>query len=234
MRNQRLEQLVLDSKDDNQKMNDLLEAYKPFIASCTQKTSGKYLKYGSDDELSIAMMAFVLAVKKYKPEYGDFLNFSKTVIRSKVIDYYRSQKKHTRKLIYLKQNSDEQEEQDKLEAQASMIVYSEEKTREDRVLEIQTLKDKLNCYDINFIELENVAPKNKQTKKVCRDVILYIVNNPAVLNEVLYNKNLPLAQIEKVLGIRRKKFERHRKYIITVLIIKTGDYPYLAEYVKDL
>lgn len=227
-----LEHMVLESKSDEEKLNDLLESYKPFIASCTNKVSGKFLRYGADDELSIAMMAFVQAVRNYIPENGDFLNYAKVIIRNKVIDYYRSQNKHNNRMIYLKTGDDETE--DTFEIQVSMEAYDEEKAKADRILEINLLKETLSHYDISFWDLESVAPKNKKTRKICKDVICFICNNPILLSEVLKNKNLPAAQIEKGLNIKRKKFERHRKYILTVLIIKTGDFPYLSEYIKGL
>lgn len=227
-----LEHMVLESKSDEEKLNDLLESYKPFIASCTNKVSGKFLRYGADDELSIAMMAFVQAVRNYIPENGDFLNYAKVIIRNKVIDYYRSQNKHNNRMIYLKTGDDETE--DTFEIQVSMEAYDEEKAKADRILEINLLKETLSHYDISFWDLESVAPKNKKTRKICKDVICFICNNPMLLSEVLKNKNLPAAQIEKGLNIKRKKFERHRKYILTVLIIKTGDFPYLSEYIKGL
>lgn len=229
---EQLEHLVLESKYNEDKLNDLLESYKPFIASCTNKVSGKFLRYGADDELSIAMMAFVQAVRNYIPENGDFLNYAKVIIRNKVIDYYRSQKKHTDRVIYLKAGDDEKE--DAFEIQVSMDAYDEEKAKADRILEINMLKEKLSNYGISFWDLESVAPKNKKTRKICKDVICFIYNNPILLNEVLKNKILPTTQIEKGLRIKRKKFERHRKYILTVLIIKTGDFPYLSEYIKGL
>lgn len=232
MNYENLEHIVLESKENKDKLNDLLEAYKPFIASCTQKVSGKFLQYGIDDELSIAMMAFVQAVKRYLPENGDFLKFAGIIIRNKVIDYYRGQKKHASNLIYLK--TDDTETEDVLDIKASMEAFEEEKLKEERLSEIAALKEKLKNYNISFWELENAAPKNKHTRKVCKDVIYLVMNNPILLNEVLHNKSLPLSQIEKKLGINRKKFERHRKYILTVLIIKSGDYPYLSNYIKEV
>lgn len=232
MKNRQLEQLVLESREDQQKLNDLLEAYKPFIASCVQKLSGKYLRYGSDDELSVGMMAFVQAVKGYKPLYGEFLSYASAIIRNKVIDYYRGQKKHSDKLVYLKPDQDEMEET--IDLRASLASYGEEKSRQDRVLEIKTLKEVLERYDIHLSELENVSPKNKQTKHICKQVIQYITGYPAMTEETLRSGHLPLAQIEKELQMKRKKFERHRKYIIAVLLIKTGDYPYLTEYVRGM
>ncbi len=232
MKNRQLEQLVLESRKDQQKLNDLLEAYKPFIASCVQKLSGKYLRYGSDDELSIGMMAFIQAVKGYKPLYGEFLGYASTIIRNKVIDYYRGQKKHSDKLVYLRPDQDETEET--ADVQASLVSYGEEKSRQDRVLEIQSLKGVLKRYDIQFSELESVSPKNKQTRQMCKEVIQYLISQPEMMEETLQNGNLPLAQIEKALQTKRKKFERHRKYILAVLLIKTGEYPYLAEYVRGM
>jgi RNA polymerase sigma factor len=232
MKNRQLEQLVLESREDQQKLNDLLEAYKPFIASCVQKLSGKYLRYGIDDELSIGMMAFVQAVKGYKPLHGEFLGYAATIIRSRVIDYYRAQKKHSEKLVYLRPDQEETEET--IDLQASLASYGEEKSRQDRVLEIQTLNQVLARYDIQLSDLENVSPKNKQTRQICKEVIRFLTSHPDITDETLKSGNLPLVQIEKTLQIKRKKFERHRKYIIAVLLIKTGDYPYLAEYVRGM
>lgn len=230
MRNKQLEQLVLDSKEDKQKLNDLVEAYKPFIASCAQKMSGKYLNYGSDDELSIAMLAFVQAVYGYRTENGRFLSYASVAIRNSIIDYYRKQKKHDSKVIYL--DKDDDESIDTIERQASLTVYGEEKTQRERVLEIKQLKDELAVYGIDFFELESLSPKSIHTRKLCREVISYIKNNPELLNETLLQRNLPLKQIEKGLQIRRKRFERHRKYIMTVLVILSGDYPCLRGYIN--
>jgi RNA polymerase sigma factor (sigma-70 family) len=131
MENKQLEQWVLESKTDKQKLNNLLEVYKPFIMSCTQRISGRFLRYGSDDELTIAMMAFTKAVERYIPAHGDFLNFARSIIRSRVIDYYRSQNRHSKKVVYLQQ--EEEETDDSVEAQASLTVYSEEKCRNDSI-----------------------------------------------------------------------------------------------------
>ena len=232
MKNRHLEQLVLESREDRQKLNDLLEAYKPFIASCVRKLSGKYLRYGSDDELSVGMMAFVQAVKGYEPLDGEFLSYASRVIKNKVIDYYRAQKKHSNKVVPLRAGQDEMEET--IHLQASLASYDEEKSRQARVLEIQSLKEVLARYDILFSELEAVSPKNKQTRQICRHVIRLISGDPALIGDTLQNGHLPLARIEKELQVKRKQFERHRKYIIAVLLIKTGDYPCLAEYVRGI
>lgn len=52
--NQRVEAI----KNNEEEINLFVEEYKPFIAACTQKVVGRYVAYGQDDELSIALMAF--------------------------------------------------------------------------------------------------------------------------------------------------------------------------------
>ena len=160
-----LEQLVLESKDNEQKMNDLIEAYKPFIVSCAQKLSGRYLKYGSDDELSVAMMAFVQAVQGYRTENGEFLSYAATVIRNRVIDYYRKQKRQTGKIIYI--HKEDNETEDQIETQVSLAAYDEERLRRERISEIQQLKDKLAKFDIDF-DLEKQVRKIKIQKRYAR------------------------------------------------------------------
>ena len=169
--------MVLDSKDDKQKLNDLVEAYKPFIASCAQKLSGKYLNYGSDDELSIAMVAFVQAVYGYRTENGEFLSYASVAIRNSIIDYYRKQKNHASKVVYINQNDDESI--DIIERQASLTVYDEERTQQEKVLEIKQLKDELTAYDIDFSNWKVYHPKVFIQKKYAEKLfhILQMIQN---------------------------------------------------------
>jgi len=53
---------------------------------------GRYVAYGQDDELSIALMAFVEAIRSYDVSKGNFLSFSQNVIKRRIIDYYRKEK----------------------------------------------------------------------------------------------------------------------------------------------
>jgi RNA polymerase sigma factor len=52
-----------------------------------------------------------------------------------------------------------------------------------------------------------------------------------MINTIKEKRYLPVSLIEKSLGISRKKIERMRKYIIAALIVTTGDYRYIKEYI---
>ena len=76
MRSVFINEKVEKIRESEDEINRFVEEYKPFIASCTEKVTGRYVRYGEDDELSIALLAFVEAVRSYKIDKGNFLPFS--------------------------------------------------------------------------------------------------------------------------------------------------------------
>ena len=72
---QNLNERVIHIKDNIEEVNRLIEEYKPFIASTVESHLGRYVEYGRDDELSIALIAFHEAIEKVSKE--NFLSFAK-------------------------------------------------------------------------------------------------------------------------------------------------------------
>ena len=87
-----LEQVNL-AKESVQAADRLIGDYLPFIRSET----AKFLKRPpreEDDELSIAMIAFHEAIGGYQPRRGSFLKYAALLIRSRLIDYERKERRH--------------------------------------------------------------------------------------------------------------------------------------------
>lgn len=219
-------------KGNNEEINRLVEEYKPFIASCVEKATGRYVRYGEDDELSIALLAFVEAINSYNMFKGNFLSFSQNVIKRRLIDYYRKEKKHS-KVVSINEYFQEDEDTEKdLSANKAIENYSEEKASENRRLEIEELKKELDKWDISFMELAENSPKHDKTRKMCSDIINFLLSRQDIILVIKEKKYLPIAEIEKSLKIPRKKIERMRKYLIAVLLIRTGDYQYISGFVN--
>ncbi|HHV29792.1 RNA polymerase sigma factor SigI [Acetivibrio mesophilus] len=225
--NQRVESI----KNDDDEINIFVEEYKPFIAACTQKVVGRYVAYGQDDELSIALMAFVEAIRSYDGAKGNFLSFSQNVIRRRIIDYQRKEKKYNT-VININGYSDEEEEETDLSIAMSMEEYSKEEASEYRRLELQQLKRELEEWGISFFELVNISPKHKKTKRIYSDIIRFLLSRQNIIEKIKQKKYIPIAEIEQNLKIPRKTIERARKYIIAVVIICTGDYEFIKDYVN--
>lgn len=226
--NERVENI----KGNEEEVNRFVEEYKPFIAACAEKATGRYVRYGEDDELSIALLAFVESVNSYNSVKGNFLSFAQNVIKRRLIDYFRKEKKHSNVVSLNEYYSEDQEEERDLSVGASIDKYSREEISEYRKLELEDLKVELKEWDISFMELVNASPKHDKTRKACSAIISYLLAQPELVKQIKCKKYLPLSEIEKYLNIPRKTIERARKYIIAVLIILTGDYQYIKSYVN--
>ena len=226
--NERVEKIKHDEED----MNRFVEEYKSFIASCVEKSTGRYVRYGEDDELSIGLMAFVEAIKSHDASKGNFLYFAQSVIKRRLIDYYRKEKKHSN-VISMQQpfSGDEEEEKDLSEGEA-IKSFNLDEVSEYRRLEIEEIKKELSQWGISFMELVEASPKHDKTRKMAKEILKFLLSQPDLVKLIKEKKYLPIAEIEKNLHIPRKNIERSRKYIIALVIISTGDYQYIKEYIQ--
>lgn len=226
--NERVESI----KNDENKINEFINEYKPFIASCVEKAIGRYVYYGQDDELSIALIAFAEAIKAFDSTRGNFLSFAQNVIKRRIIDYYRKENRHI-KTVYINEytNEDDEDERDLTDIRA-LDEYSKEELIEYRRLEIEQLKEELNEWGISFFELPDVSPKHANTRRIYSEIIRFLLSNEDIIKQIKNKKTLPIIEIEKTLKIPRKKIDRGRKYIIAAIIISTGDYEFIKEYIS--
>lgn len=218
-------------KGYDDEINRFVEEYKPFIAACVQKATGRYVKYGEDDELSIAMIAFVEAIKSYEGLKGNFLSFAQNVIKRRLIDYYRKEKKHDN-VISINEHFKEDEEEIDLSADESIERFSDEEIGSYRKWELEQLKKDLKEWEISFVELAEASPKHDKTRRQYAEVIRFLLSQLDLIKLMKQKKYLPIAEIEKSVKIPRKTIERARKYIIAVVIIMTGDYQYVRDYIN--
>ena len=87
-------QQVDEARGDVQAADRLISSYLPFIKAETAKFLKRPPIEGQDDELSIAMMAFHEAIGSYSRTRGAFLKYAGMLIRSRLIDYSRRNRRH--------------------------------------------------------------------------------------------------------------------------------------------
>ena len=80
-----IRQKIEKAKRDEDCFAELVREYEKHILYAAYRTVGHYVSK-SDDEWSVAMMAFYEAVRSYDAEKGSFVKFSEMVIRRRVID----------------------------------------------------------------------------------------------------------------------------------------------------
>ncbi len=218
-------------RDDAEETGRFVEEYKPFIASCTEKVTGRFVNYGSDDELSIAMIAFVEAIRSFDSSKGNFFSFSRNVIKRRLIDYYRSEKRHS-DVVSLNLYIESKEAEYDLSTEEAMREFSDRNIAELRRLEIQELGRELSHWNITYQDLAKVSPRHKKTRKRCAELAGMILSRPDMLESVMTKKYLPVKELEKASGLPRKFIERFRKYIIAIVVVAIGDYQHIKDYIK--
>ncbi|HHV59084.1 MAG TPA: RNA polymerase sigma-I factor [Clostridiaceae bacterium] len=227
-----LNKRVLKIQNNQEEIDPLIREYKPFIMATLRNCTQKSYITEQDDEYSIALIAFTEAVKAYRNDKGNFLSFAKQIIKMRCIDYYRKEKRHSYDLPFLDNTNEENAENNIIYLQ-SLKNFAQDELAHNRALEIEQLKQELADWNISFPDLVNVSPKQAKTRQMCKKVIDYLMKDEDKLQYIFRKKMIPLSDIEKDTLIPRKQLERVRKYIIAVLIIKKGDYPFLNDYVRD-
>jgi len=215
--------------------SDFIQEYKPFIASTVEKCVGRYVIYGQDDELSIGLMAFEEAINHYDVSKGNFLSFAQNVIKRRVIDYYRKEKKHqnvTSINDYYPEGEDADSVYDYITtAEQIQGQYFEKEINELRRMEIMQLKTELEKFDLSFNDVAKSTPKHKGTKQSYMEIVKFIVANKEISDKIKQKKYIPVAEIQVATNLPRKTIERARNYVIAAVLILTGDYYSLREYI---
>lgn len=210
------------------------------ILSIASKTTGRYITK-SDDEYSVALIAFNEAIDAYDEDKGSFNSFASLVIKRRLSDEYRRKKDE----ISVNPTSFEKYSDsdsatgvdDGVSAKMNELAIEEDekaKRIEAIRLEIEEATQIVSVYGFTFFELTDCSPKSERTKKACKEAIICLLRPGELYDEMVKSKLLPIKELEKRTGIKRKTLERHRKYIMAVSELLHGDFPHLGEYLSDI
>lgn len=204
-----------------------------FIIGCANRFTRRFITK-SDDEWSIALIAFSNAMDTYDADKGTFQSYARLLIERRLTDYVRSQarfsgEQSTEPYVF-EGNIDE----DSDNAAYQLHIVRATSTSDENPIrdEILALNEILTAYDITFMELTGCSPKAKKTKNACLQAVSYMKENPSLVEKMRSTKMFPMKNITENTKVPRKILERHRKYIITATEILCNDFPLLQEYIK--
>lgn len=230
-------QRVYLAKGDMMAADDLISDYLPFIKAQVTKVMKRPLNVNQDDEYSIAMIAFHEAINGYSKTRGSFLNYAAMLIRNRIIDYWRKNNRHNQ-VISL--NTPANDDASTLEESIPDNEYQEENLviREATKEEILELSQQMTEFGVSLTDVAESSPKQERTLTSCKEVIAYAKDNEEIMKEFLRTKRLPLSKILEGVDVPRKTIERHRKYVVALLLIYSNGYEiirgHLAEVMKGV
>ena len=213
--------MVAAAKGASLAADELVRRFLPFIRSETAKVIRRGVS-DSDDELSVAMMAFHEAVLAYERLRGAFLPFAARAIRSRIIDFHRREQRHRGQLSLHEKNEDDRELADTLAVGTDPI--SERTDRTAARQEIAHFALGLSEFGLSLTDIADNCPKQARTLSACHRALDYARGNPELLEQTVRTKKLPITSLAAGAGVERKTLERHRKYMMALLLAYTNGF----------
>ncbi|OCN05948.1 hypothetical protein A4S06_06925 [Erysipelotrichaceae bacterium MTC7] len=229
-RNDDIVKEVEAAKHDPLLADQLIASYKPYIASITSEVCKHHVSYGVHDELSFAMLGFYDAIMTYEKGKGTFLSYAALLMKRRVIDYLRSEQRHQH--ISLDKTDDEDQSLlDHLPSQKYSYKIPATKAIQMELLEFQ---QELKGFSLQLTDIAKYGPKQKRTLDACKRVVRAVVEKPSLIVQLKSSKRLPIQDILLLVDVERKVIERHRNYLIALLIIYSNGYECIREHLSGL
>lgn len=148
------------AKEDGPFLERFIEAHEGFILRTASRHAGHTVTR-SDDEYSVALLAFYEAVKGYDPAGGPFGAYASLVIGRRLADYYRASHRFDAEVSLAPQTFDGTVEEDAADAGVQLAVV--EKLGEMRTVcaaeEIESADEQFAKYGFSFYDLASCSPE---------------------------------------------------------------------------
>ena len=222
------------AKSDIEFADEFIAEYMPFIKSEAAKFKGSFVDEG-DDEFSIAMFAFYEAIMAYNESRGGFLKFAALNIKNRLIDNYR--KEHLHLSEYSLDTPEGEDEENNTLADILPSNNNEIELMPERIAaknEIEEFSKTIAEYGLTYSDIAESCPKQERTLSICLEALSYAKKHTEIIDTLVKTKKVPLSQITKGTKISRKTLERHRKYLVAIMLAYTNGFEIIREHLYSL
>lgn len=215
-------QAVYAAKTDTAAADAFVQQYLPFVRAETVRFTRQAIEQGHEDELSIALLAFYEAILSYEKGRGAFLPYASRAIRNRLIDHFRAERRH-RGQVSMQASAGEDGRtladtlpaRDELDASELRLASRQE---------IAAFGAQLAEFGITFSDVADNCPKQDRTLAACRRVLDHARSAPELLDRLVQTRRLPVGELVLGSGVDKKTIERHRKYLVAILLAFTNGY----------
>jgi RNA polymerase sigma factor len=179
------------------------------------------------------MLAFVGAVQTYNSEYGAFVSYAGTLMRNRLIDEARREKKLQQRFFPFSTFSTKEAETPEWENEASRAVADVEQERLSLSMEISEVNKEFLSWGFDWNNLLKKCPKQERSRKTCFAIAKKILGSFELTEVMFKNKGIPAAALASHAGFSKKALEKYRQYIVALVILLRGDYPYIRAFLPQ-
>jgi len=210
-----LEQVVNGNSDARE---SLIEHYRPFILKEASRVTRRFLEWGKDEELSVAILAFNEAIDAYCCNKGRFEPLARVVIRRRLIDFFRKSKS-TVPTGELTENVSVEEDWEQGEREQEVIRY----------------QNVLRFFNLDLMSVAGAQPTHMITRKDLQAVAMALASRTDLMHQLFRTGKLPKNELCRLTGKSGRVLERGRVYVIALAILLAGDeFPYLKGFVENI
>jgi RNA polymerase sigma factor len=227
-----LEQMILEVKKgdtDENKREELLRNLEPYACRMASRICQRMITR-QDDEYIITLHAINEAIDRFEPNQSrSFLSFAYLVASTRIVDYYRQEKKHVSPFSLDQSDSQQSNYLGQELYQLAAGEFLEKELQEMRKEEILRYQSVLAKYRVKFSDLPLLRPKHRDSRKTLIRFAQKIALFPEIYKRLLENKKTPREWLKKI-GIHHRTLQRHRQYLIALAVLFSEDLPLLQNF----
>ncbi len=198
-----------------------------YITKLVSNILGIYIDDRNSEEFSIGLLAFNEAIDHYDPKRsGDFFKYSYLVIKHRIIDNARKNKRYENTLFFseVEGNPDFNE---KYMISNSQNQFEKIEIRE----EFKAFEKYLKDFEISIDDLVSSSPKHKDSRLLSIRIARVIAEDEVLFVKMINKKRIPMSDLLKQIKVSKKTVLRNRKFIIAVSLILRSNFDDLKTFV---
>ncbi|CAM3723491.1 RNA polymerase sigma-I factor [Alkalicoccus chagannorensis] len=227
-----LKQKILLVQQGNKEVeNELIIEYSPFIKRMVSKVCRRFVESGRDEEISVGMMAFHEALHQFDTSrQSAFPSFASVVIKRRLIDYIRKNKRSITALSMDFTEPSWERREHPAEAEAAYACYLAQNRAREVEAEIEELKRELSRFSICLEDVADQRPIHVDARSNMLQTARMIAGQPDVVERLKKKGRLPMNEVMRCVAVSRKTIERNRRYLIALVVVFTGEFERIQEF----
>jgi RNA polymerase sigma factor len=89
------------------------------------------------------------------------------------------------------------------------------------------------AWGFSCLGLAKTCPKQERSRRSCHIIAKKALEDTTMIDAIKRTRQIPVKKLSALTGITEKTFEKYHQYIAALILIMSGDYPYLHSYLPD-